>query len=117
MIRIKFKFDKVTFSLERHAALPPQKNIETAFVEKAIHIRSSTVHKAFNCDHEFLKKIIFSKYLFVYLHYSADTLGMEYIEQGSKKFNCKSYYFVQYILYRNNDPTSPLQFQQFFPLK
>ena len=30
-------------------------------------VQNTETHKAFNCDHEFLKQIIFSKYLFVYI--------------------------------------------------
>ena len=75
-------------------------------------VQNTETHKAFNCDHEFLKQIIFSKYLFVYIFAviplkAGQTICGVHIGVAGKKFNCKSYYFVQYFVSEHNDPTSP----------
>ena len=75
-------------------------------------VQNTETHKAFNCDHEFLKTDYFLEiFICVYIcshsaQSRADDMWSTH-RRSRKKFNCKSYYFVQYFVSEHNDPTSP----------
>ena len=66
---------------------------------KAIYIQSFRVHKAFNCDHEFLKQIIFSRNIYLYLQSAVDPQKWSTHLEAKKKNSTVNHIILCNILY------------------